>query len=771
MLFQLYAKWVVKNPKLSLLIAFAMALLFAFCGREVRLSNQFADLYAIDNEDNQFREFYRQQFGADDGLLMAVLLPSQVDEAFFQSIEDITSELERSEHFVRVLSPTNTAVIWSKDDEIYVDPLFGEFDDQQLNLTEKLFLLKQSPILAGHLVSNHSNIFAIVAEMPAAYDRYLKIEEPSLMFRQLIDETFENSVNKVDIHFAGIAYSRIGILDLMMQDLVMLVPLTTIVIGIFSFWIFRRFVIVWSTLLTTTFGLACTIGIIGLNNDDINQMTIAFPVLLMVIVVANDIHFFHRYFSEIKNGKSAEQAVFIMTEKISKAAFLSCFTTMIGFYALLTAEMTILRSFGFYLGTGVFLSYIGMILIIPPCLLLVSPTSPESGGVARFNKENFVSKFVALVIVEPGRKMVLLFGLLLLIIASYFSSQAEYDYFLSDMLDEDHPQVLAGKIVDKALSGSLPIEVSLLGKEDDFKRADVLQKLDKLGLWLEDHGVGKNNQSVATVIKSLNKAVSGNYQVPDNDDAVAQLLLLAEGSSDDILGQLVKEDYAHARIKSNSYDLGARNLVLLKAEFHEYAQQLMSGTEIKVRMTGELPVAYEGMNKLTEELINSVITAMFFIVITIFIVFRDVRLAIGSIFPNMLPIMLGLAFYSFTDKGMNPLPGIAFCIAIGIAVDDTVHLFSRFNEELEKGTPRKQAVMDAINGVKGALFISSVILTVGFMVFLLSGFSWNRDLGMLGAYLIVVALISDLIFTPAVLSFEIRGRKAVSEGLKEDKQD
>lgn len=725
-------------------------------GKDVRLSNHFADLFAINNEANQYRDFYRQEFGADDALLIAVLQPSKVDEAFFQSMEGITHELEGSEHFVRILSPTNSSVIWSKDDEVSLDPLFGEFDDKQLTLIKKLELLRQSPLLAGHLVSTSSNTFAIVAQMPTSYDRFEKIEIPSLIFRQIIDDAYIKNNTKVDIHYAGIAYARIGILELMMQDLLMLVPLTAIVIGIFMLIIFRRLIVVLATLLTTLFGLACTIGMIGMNNDNVNQMTMTFPVLLMVIVVANDIHFFHRYFSEITLGKTPQQAVYLMTEKISKAAFLSCFTTMIGFYALLTSEMTILRSFGFYLGTGVLLSYVGMILIIPPCLLLAAPKVSEFRGISKFNQASWVNTLVNFSIKNPGRKFILWMGLILLIVASYFSTQAEYDYYLSDMLDNDHPQVLASAIVDRELSGSLPIEISLLGKKNDFKKSNVLQKMNTLSLWLETQGIGKNNISIATVLKSLNQAISDNNFVPDDDAAIAQLLLLAEGSPDHIVEQLVNENYSHARIKASSHDVGAKNLMLLKDEFHQYAQQLMAGTGIQVRMTGELPVAYEGMNKLTQELINSVITAMFFIVITIFIVFRDIRLAIGSIFPNMLPIILGLAFYALSGKGINPLPGIAFCIAIGIAVDDTVHLFSRFNEELEKGTSRNQAVIDAVNGVKSALFTSSIILTFGFLVFLLSGFSWNRDLGLLGAYLIIVALLADLIFTPAVLSFEYK---------------
>ena len=59
----------------------------------------------------------------------------------------------------------------------------------------------------------------------------------------------------------------------------------------------------------------------------------------------------------------------------------------------------------------------------------------------------------------------------------------------------------------------------------------------------------------------------------------------------------------------------------------------------------------------------------------------------------------------------------------------------------------------AVEEVKGALITSSVILMAGFAMFLFSGFTWNRDLGWLGAFLILVALLADLIFTPAILSY------------------
>ena len=748
MVFETIVRLILRNPAASLLLAVVLMGLFVYAGKNVRLNNQFAELFAVDNDDNAYREFYRKQFGADDGLLIAILQPEQVTDAFFSRVEKLTRLFEANTYFSRVLSPTSSSVIWSKGDDVFIDPLFGGFDEG-LSLQQKLTLLRQSPNTANHLVSTHSNTFLLIAEMPPKYDRYETIKVPAEYFRHEVDNTFAES--NVKVSYAGIAFTRKGILDLMMNDLFMLVPLTAVAIALFSWWMFRSGFVIWVTMLTMLFSISGAVGVIGLNGDDINQLTITLPVLLMVIVVAGGIHFFHRYFVEVAHGKTVEEAAFISAARVGKGAFLSAFTTMIGFYSLLISDMPILRSFGFYLGTGVLISFVGMILIIPTCLQLFPPGSGKHGDETRFS---WVDNIVAKCVVEPGRKRLIVFGMILTVSAVYIASKAQYDYVLSDMLDENHPQVKAAEILNKEMTGALPIEVSLLGKPDAFLKSANLQKMDTLSQWLESQGIGKDNLSLASVIKSLNNAVTHENRVPDNDDAISQLLILVEGSPDNILEQLVSDDYSHARIKANSQDIGAKNLVAFQKEFNKYAKNLFAGTGIAVRLSGEIPVAYNGMNRLTEELLRSVASAMLLIVFTIFVVFRNLQMALGSIFPNILPIILGLAIYALSGVGLNPLPGIAFCIAIGIAVDDTVHLFSRFEEEYTQGVSRQQAILSAMKGVKGALITSSIILTVGFLMFIFSGFTWNRQLGWLGAFLIVTALLADLVFTPAILSFE-----------------
>lgn len=752
-LFGYYANFVLARPKSCLLIAFCLILSFAYLGKDVRLDNNFSSLFSINNEANDYRKFYRQQFDADDAVLIAILQPETVDQAFLQTMVDTVEALESNPHFIKVYSPLTSAIVWSDEEAIYVDPLYDQ--DWPLSVDKMLSLMRQSPLVVDRLISKHSNTFAIIAQMPSHYDSYEKVKGPAAEFKQAVGAFMPAA--SVQQHYAGMAFTRVGIMGLMLQDLVMLVPITTIVVMLFMYGLFRNHLVVALSLAASLFGVGATIALIGINNDNVNQLTLTFPILIMVIVVANSVHFYHRYFNELKQGKSLEQAVFTTTQRIGIASVLSCFTTMIGFYTLMSANMPALFGFGFYVGTGVMLSFIGVMLIVPSSLLLFAP-QPKAEEIHRTlnsgMQRGLIDRAVFWIIAPARRGWICLFGVVLLLSSAYAATQVKYDYFLSDMLSADHPQSVASTLMDKELSGALPLEISLLGQTNDFKQAKHLLAMQQLSDWLSEQTGSAYWLSLASLVSSLNEAIDGVSTIPQQAGAVEQLLLLAESSSDNIVHQLVNTDFSHARIKGSITDIGADRLMQIRTDFNLYAQSVLQDTGIRAEMTGELPVYYEGMNQITVELIRSVLFALVLVVLTIWVVFRSASFAIASIFPNMLPVVFGLACYSLLGESVNPLPAIALCIGIGIAVDDTVHLFARFIEEKALGKDSQTAIVDTVSAIKGALISTSTILTAGFAVFFFSAFTWNRELGMLGAILIVLALLADLILTPTILSIQ-----------------
>ncbi len=750
MLFQKYASFSIQHAKLTLFLAVSLIIFFAWLGKDVSIEHSFALLFSTDGETNAYRQEYRETFGSEDGTVFAVIVSSKLSKDLFNASEDITQALEQHESFVRVLSPTNSSVIRGDEEMLFIDPLFTDFDGSEIPLEQKIKLLRESPNTSGRYISQTSNTIVISAEMPIHFSSIKDIEGPADFFKSTITNIISQYDIDADIYFNGIAYNRIAVRNLMLSDLKLLLPIASLLMIILLYSIFKSTTFILITFLTTLFAQLGTRALMGFFDDNINQITITYPILLLVILVANNIHYFHRYKDERSQGKSHEQAIITSVTQLTKAAFISCLTTAIGFFSLMISDMELLSSFGFYLGFGVIFSFIAMVLIIPAGLSLF-PVSINTVDNTKDRDISLIDKLVRKTIQSNMRLIMITFGSILLMSSLLIGKDAQYDFFLSDMLDNDHPQVIASEKMEDYISGSIPIEISVKAEDGQFKLSQNLLALDQLSQWIFQQGYGENNQSLASIIKALNKGISGSFSIPSSDDAIAQLLLLAEGSSDNFVEQLVNDDYSHARISIQTDDIGAMELQNFKKKLLSYQENHLNKLGLSVQITGEVPVVYEGMSSLTQELIKSVFIALIFIILTIIILYRDWRLALGAIFPNVLPIAMGLAIFTLTGSALNPLPGIVFCMALGIAVDDTIHSFSRFNEERKLGKSRQQAIQDTIYHIQGALLTSSLIMSLGFLVFLFSDFSWTRDMGWLGALLILLALAADILFTPAVL--------------------
>ena len=103
-------------------------------------------------------------------------------------------------------------------------------------------------------------------------------------------------------------------------------------------------------------------------------------------------------------------------------------------------------------------------------------------------------------------------------------------------------------------------------------------------------------------------------------------------------------------------------------------------------------------------------------------------------------------------------------VAMGIAVDDTIHLVSRFRHEFRRLGRYEDALFASMQDVGRALVITSIALVLGFLVLVFSTLASQAPYGILLATTIVTALIADFLLMPAlVLSFHPFGPEEGSE--------
>jgi predicted RND superfamily exporter protein len=153
-----------------------------------------------------------------------------------------------------------------------------------------------------------------------------------------------------------------------------------------------------------------------------------------------------------------------------------------------------------------------------------------------------------------------------------------------------------------------------------------------------------------------------------------------------------------------------------------------------------------------EQMTGGVIFALMLISALIFISLRSFKIGLISLIPNLVPPMIAFGFWAVFVGEIGFALALSVSMIIGIIVDDTVHFLSKYiRGRREKSLDVENAIRYAFDNVGPALLITTVVLTAGFSVLMLSTFKLNFELGLITAMTITIALIVDFLLLPAML--------------------
>jgi predicted RND superfamily exporter protein len=314
---------------------------------------------------------------------------------------------------------------------------------------------------------------------------------------------------------------------------------------------------------------------------------------------------------------------------------------------------------------------------------------------------------------------------------------------------DGHPTEKATRLAERKLEGVVRMQITLQGQPGAMKDPRVLSAMREMQTWLSRHPDVASTLSLATFVREMHRVVVGKPAIPDTRAAVASLLLMAEG--EERMGRFVDYPYSKARILIGAVDMGARKYLPLAKKVDALAKRLFGPLGVKARVTGTSLVAYRGINRLVLDLLTSLSLAFGVIAVVLICVFRSVRVGLLSLVPNIMPLSVGLGFMSLAGMRLEPATVIVFSIALGIAVDDTIHFVARYREEALGGRSPAEAVQVAIRTAGRAMVFTSLVLVTGFAATLTSNFPGSAHFGMVNIVILSTALLTDLTLTPACL--------------------
>jgi predicted RND superfamily exporter protein len=318
------------------------------------------------------------------------------------------------------------------------------------------------------------------------------------------------------------------------------------------------------------------------------------------------------------------------------------------------------------------------------------------------------------------------------------------------------PLTNAIQVVEDKLSGTQNVHYSLdSGKPGGVSDPQFLREVSSFVDWLREQPEVTNVESFIDTLKRLNQVMHGDaaewHRLPDEQALAAQYILLYEISvpyGQDVTYQ-VSADKSSLKVTAVLNNQKSRVLGF-EQRSRDWLQDNAPG--LTTRGAGHaISFAAVGLRNINNMLIGSLF-AIVLISLCLIVAFRSIRFGLLSFIPNLFPALVSLGIWSALVGEVNMAASVVFSMTLGIVVDDTTHFLVKYRESrLQQKLSAAEAIRHTFSTVGHALVSTSVVLSAGFLVLVQSDFSVNSTSGILMSLTIVMAIVMDLLFLPAVL--------------------
>ena len=238
---------------------------------------------------------------------------------------------------------------------------------------------------------------------------------------------------------------------------------------------------------------------------------------------------------------------------------------------------------------------------------------------------------------------------------------------------------------------------------------------------------------------------SGERQLPQTVDEALSFTV-----DYDRVQTLLNDDYAKTRISCRISDLPFDRGLQVRDEILQFGEELF-GENVNINVTGSTLLALSTSRHLVKNLTTSFIIAFVIIFLSIVFLFRSLRLSLLAILPNIIPLMIAGGLMGYLGIKLRPSTAMTFSIALGIAVDNTIHFLARFRQEFNETGDYAKAVSETLLTTGKAIISTGIILSLGFFVLYFSEFVPNHEFGLLATIIIITAVCGSLILLPVLI--------------------
>ena len=517
-----------------------------------------------------------------------------------------------------------------------------------------------------------------------------------------------------------------------------------------------------------------TVALVPPTGGSMSMVLVVMPNLLMVLTMSGAIHLANYWKHEWRGDPKAAVARAVRLARGPCA--MASFTTAVGMASLMTSVLTPVRDFGLYSAVGCGVSLV-MILVGLAALLRVWPgrvgerAAGDQARWAAFGRwlTGHGTLVAAACLVAFGAG---LYGL------RYFRTETKVIRYFPD----DSRIVRDYDFLEQNLAGIVPISVLVGFDGAEWKPSDLQEQIElvrRLEQAVEAHPDVSGTLSLASFVPEpedgsrgrlvYNRKVAAAVQDAVDGGAGREFVVRPERPLEiagvgRVFGPPRPDEDGDVRLGQEVWKVTAQVSLLGDIDYAVFLDEVETllaretegagtdGRAVRTFVTGTVPLFLRTQEAVLESLIKSFALAFGLIAVVLMATLRSVRSGLLTMLPNLLPVAVVFGAVSWAGIAVDIGTMITASVALGVAVDGTLHMLSWFREEVRRGQTNNEAIAVGLSHCGPAMWQTSAAVGLGMLaltgaeLLLVSRFGW------LMASLIFAALVADLVFLPALLS-------------------
>jgi len=721
------------------------------------------------DRDFEYYKGFLKKFGDEEFLVIAL---SAVDIFTKERIQEINAIAERLKKFDGVVSVTSLADVFKDTikSPLFQEKLKGQKSRPVLNVFKKAVIT--DPLYQNTLISGNGKTTAVIAVVKSMKPESRKQLVSEI--RTLLKDMAEKSAGKKHTyHLAGPTVVNAELDRMSKQDMTRLTPfmfvLSLVVLGC----LFRRISGVLIPMAMVSLCLVWITGCFVLCGQTMNMISNMLHPLTFIIALSASIHLINHYYHESTVSTSVENAIYNTLQNVGIPILMTTITTIVGFISLATSSIPPVLITGLFMSGCAALTFF-MSMICLPVLLSFIPikghtcvsTCPRENGDGRdshyaekdIKGERAFNTFFSLL----GHFAVRYKGITLscaLAAGLFFLWGISKLKVESDIMASFPKNSLIAKdnnYIESRLMGLLPVEIIAEAANDaSILQPGILNNIVTLQRYLKGFPEITNSLSVADYIQKTHQIVKGSkqypYSIPTTEKEAADYVKLASVYGNKYMNSLYSKELRDARISVRMKQVGSSRYQEIINSIKEYIRSHLDTTILSWHITGIVPLLINVQDNILWSEIQSFSLAFLLTFISTAVALKSVKIGLISIIPNLLPITITLGFMGLTGMKLDAATIMIASIALGISVDNTIHIFYRFKKEISIDGDYSKAVCHTLQGVGRTALFTSLSAVFGFMVFSFSSFKPIQYFGVLTSITILNAIIADLLISPSCL--------------------